>query len=468
MKKIVISIILMTILMLPSTVYAKVKIADVEYETLDEARIQAKEGDTITLLNDEDVTDSKYYAYYNFIFPDNVTLDLNGHTIITGFKSGAPTSVWLGNNLTIKNGKFDSKNNADYALFIGDIDETSNITLENIELTTGINIFNTLNATLKNVTAIGKTYYAVWLDEHATATIESGTFSSTKSTVVGITQAEDEDGNVTFKSELTIKGGTFNAEKGKLSLSEISEKYLPPIIKGGTYDFDVTEFIAEDYECTKKNDKFVVGLKEYDRDIIFDGNTNDLPLKVDTDELTKILLDTINNSEIDIDKKDIKITLEINDIKPTDETTKKMLDKIKNGTIANYFDVVINVIDKDTNKIIGNITELNNRISLSILIPDELKASEGYFRKYYILREHNGIIDIIEPTLSKDKTTLIFETDKFSTYALAYEDINNTEIDNPNTKDNLKENIILMSVFSSIAIIGIVYLIKKEKITKSL
>lgn len=466
MKKIIITIILTTFFILPSTVSAKVKIANTEYETLDEARIQAKEGDTITLLDDEDVTDSKYYAYYNFIFPDNVTLDLNSHTIFTGFKSGAPTSVWLGNNLTIKNGKFETKNNADYALFLGDIDETSNITIENIELTTGVNIFNTLNVTLKNVTAIGKTYYAVWLDEHATATIESGTFSSTKSTVVGITQAKDEDGNVTFKSELTIKGGIFNAEKSKLSLSEISEEYLPPIIKGGTYDFDVTEFVTEDYECTKKDDKFVVGLKEYDRDIIFDENSSNLPLKVDMEELNKILMDAINNTSINIDKKDIKVALEIKDITTSEETKSNMLSKIKNGTITNYFDITINVIDKDTDKVIGNITELNNKISLSILMPDDLKASEGYFRKYYILREHNGIIDIIEPTLSKDKTTLGFETDKFSTYALAFEDIKNTEIENPNTKDNLKENIILMSTFFSISIIGIIYLIKREKVSK--
>lgn len=468
MKKIMIMMILVAFFIFPNIVDAKVKVANTEYETLDEAIVQAKEGDTITLLDDEDVTDSKYYAYYNFLFPDNSTLDLNGHTIVTGFKNGAPTSVWLGNNITIKNGKFESKNDADYALFLGDIDETSNITLENIEVSTGINIFNTLNVTLKNVTATGQKYYAIWLDEHATATIESGNFSTKGIAVVGITQAKDEEGNI-FKSELIIKGGTFKAEKEKLSLSETDENYLPPIIKGGTYDFDVTEFVVEGYECTKQNDKFVVDIKEYDRDIVFDENIDNLPLKVNMDELNKILLDTINNTtEINIDKKDIKVALEINDTKPTEETTKKMLDKIKKGTIASYFDVSINVIDKNTNKVIGNITELNNKISLIILIPDNLKASEEYFRKYYVLREHNGIIDIIEPTLSEDKTTLMFETDKFSTYALVYEDINNIEIENPNTKDNLKENIILMSISSSIALIGILYLVKKGKMTKSL
>lgn len=466
MKKIIIIIILTTFFIFPSPAFAKVKVADIEYETLDEARVKAKEGDTITLLDDEDVTDSKYDAYYNFLLPDNSTLDLNGHTIFTGFKGGDPTSVWLGNNITIKNGKFETKNGADYALFLGDEEETSNITLEDIEVSTGINIYNTLNVTLKNVTATGQTYYAVWLDAHATATIESGNYKSNGVAVIGITQAKDDNGNI-FKSELTIKGGIFKSAKGKLSLSESSERYLPPIIKGGTYDFDVTEFITEDYKCTQKDDKFIVSLKEYDRDIVFDENSNNLPLKTDMEELHKILMDTINDTSINIDKKDIKVALEIKDATVPEETQNNLSSKIKNGTIANYFDITINVIDKDTNKVIGNITELNSKISLSILIPENLRANEGYFRKYYILREHNDIIDIIEPTLSNDKTTLVFETDKFSTYALAYKDVKNTEIENPNTIDNLKEDVILTSMFSSIAIIGIIYLVKKEKVSRS-
>jgi len=293
MKKIFISIILLVLMIMPSTVNAKVKIADTEYETFDEAVAQVKEGETITLLDDVDVSDSnKYGIYFNWLFPDNSTLDLNGHTIFTGVKGQAPNSVWLGNNITIKNGTFETKVGADYSLFLGDEIETSGIVLENITTTTGINIFNTLNVTLRNVKATGtERYYAVWLDEHATATIESGEFSSKGLATVGITTAEDG-----FVSELTLKGGIFKGEKGKFSLSEYGDAiYVPPIIKGGTYDFDVTEFVAEGYECKEKNNAFVVGLKEYDRDITVDENTTDIQIKVDSNEVNKILIDAINN-----------------------------------------------------------------------------------------------------------------------------------------------------------------------------
>lgn len=470
MKKIFIAVILMTFMIIPSTANAKVKIADMEYETLDEAITQVKEGETITLLDDVDVSDiNKYKDYFNWLFPDNSTLDLNGHTIFTGFKGGCPNSVWLGNNITIKNGKFETKAGADYALFLGDELETSNITVEDITVSTGINIYNTLNVTLKNVTATGQTYYAVWLDEHATATIESGEFSSNGVATVGITTAKDG-----FKSELTLKGGIFKGEKGKFSLSEAgNSKYLPPIIKGGTYSYDVSEFVPEDYECKAKDNVFVVSPKEYDREVAVDGELDEIKVKVENDDLTKILVDEVNKSnEVNVNKKDVRVTLNIKDVKPADDVTKKMIEKIKNGEIANYFDISINVIDKSTNSIIGNLTELENKIALSIEIPENLKPQEGYARKYYVLRDHNGVIDVIETKLSEDNKTLTFETDKFSTYALAYEDVEipkdeektDEKIENPATEDKLKYNVILMSGFAVIALGGILYLCKKESL----
>jgi len=36
---------------------------------------------------------------------------------------------------------------------------------------------------------------------------------------------------------------------------------------------------------------------------------------------------------------------------------------------------------------------------------------------------HNGVVEYLETTLAEDGKSLSFETDKFSTYALAYEDV---------------------------------------------
>lgn len=458
------------LLSFPIIVNAKVKIDNTEYETLDEAVEKVKEGETIVLLDDVDVTDTtKYGTYYNWLFPDNVTLDLSGHSIITGRNNSGPNSVWLGNNLTIKNGSFISKYKpsgmdvyyeADYALFIGDEIETSNITLEDLTVSTGINIYNSLNVTLKNVTATGKTYYAVWLDEHATATIESGNYKTKGVAVVGVTKTEE------FNSELTIKGGTFRGEKGKLSLSETNPKYLPPIIKGGTYDFDVTEFMAKDYVCTKNADKFTVALREFDRDVNIGEVKEDSKIKIESEKISQVLLDTLNSTkEIDVSNKDVNIVLNFEETKPEQSVVDSITKKIQDATITEFFDITIDIIDKSENKKIGNLTTLNDKIAFSIDISNTPKIQDGYIRTYYILRDHDGLIDIIRPTVSKDNKTLTFETDKFSIYALAYKDEKVVEVENPKTGDKII-NHVLIAIAMMVSIIGCILFLNKNAYTK--
>lgn len=471
MKKIVLFFTLL-LMLVPCEVMAKVRIADIEYETLDEAVQNVKEGEVITLLDDVDVTDKKYGAYYNWLFPDNTTLDLNGHTIITGWNEGYPSSVWLGNNLTIKNGSFKSYYKdtedgpylvANYALFLGDIVETSNITLENIDVNTGINIFNTLNVTLKNVTAVGKKYYAVWLDEHVTATILSGEFRSDGVAVVGITKNEE------FNSELIIEGGTFVGEKDKLSLSEQNADYLPPIIKGGTYDFDISEFVGEGYEVKKNGTKYVVDLikqptkpsrpsTSYDLDVVVEDKTKDEIINIDYDKISSILKEEVHNLDNGISERDIKVVLDVKDTNASETLVKEIL-KNNNVVINNFFDIKINIIDKYTNDIIGNLTELKNKIPISITIPEELITDKE--RKYYIFHEHEGEIEVIEPILSKDKKTLYFWTDSFSVYALGYEEMDDPDkLVNPSTEDEVLSDIVAMISSLLGGIISLIYLKK--------
>lgn len=482
-------------MMMPLFVSAQVKIDDTIYETLDEAVANVKEGETITLLDDVDITDtSKYDAYYNWYFPDGATLDLNQHTIFTGrilTKNGWITnSVFLGDHLTIKNGNFVSRyyvdeeeKDADYSLFVGDEITTSNITLEDLNVESGINIYNALNVTLKNVTTSGRDYYAVWLDEHATATILSGNYSTRGVTVVGITSTKD------FNSELTIKGGTFQAKKGKLSLSETSTntQYLPPIISGGIYDYDVTEFVKDGYVCKEQDGHFVVSEKEYDRDVHIDDQ-----YQVDQENIGKVLLDTIlSTKEISVDKKDIDIVLNIDETKVSESVSNHFQEAIKDGHIANYFDITIDVLEKSTNTSLGKLTTLNDKIVLGMMIPEEMKVLEGYTRTYYVLREHDGVIDILNTTLKEDGKSLTFATDKFSTYALAYVDVKKEEekppvedpseekpstgdktdtlepdIENPKTGDHIVSYIFIVGFFALAIVACHIYLNRRELLKK--
>ena len=101
----------------------------------------------------------------------------------------------------MKNGTFVSENRADYPLFIGD-GPTSNVVLEGITVGGGINVYNSRNVVLRDVTANAEgSYYAIWCDEGAFVTVESGSYSSKGAGVVGITASAPSD--------LTVNGGEF-------------------------------------------------------------------------------------------------------------------------------------------------------------------------------------------------------------------------------------------------------------------
>ena len=77
----------------------------------------------------------------------------------------------------------------------------------------------------------------------------------------------------------------------------------------------------------------------------------------------------------------------------------------------------------------GRITRLNTPISITIEIPDGLR---GENRAFAIVRVHDGKAEILEDQ-DNDPNTITILTDKFSTYAIVYQDNAGTADDNPNT-----------------------------------
>ena len=66
----------------------------------------------------------------------------------------------------------------------------------------GINVYNSRNVVLRDVAANAEgSYYAIWCDEGAFVTVESGSYSSKGAGVVGITASAPSD--------LTVNGGEF-------------------------------------------------------------------------------------------------------------------------------------------------------------------------------------------------------------------------------------------------------------------
>ena len=227
MKKLlsVVLALLMLAVMLPVTAMA----AEVEVSTYEQMKTAlATPGAYVKLTTDIDTTQITLTKKPDVVeAADNCTIDLNGFT----FKASNFTVVFEGNNLTIKNGKFDS-NGGSYALFVGDEGGSKNVVIEDIETTGGINFYNA-SATLRNVTSAGTNYYSVWCDEGSFVTIESGEYSSNGSAVLGMALLETP----AVKVDLTVNGGKFyvSGEQSLVLPSTAEKAHGTPSITGGTF-----------------------------------------------------------------------------------------------------------------------------------------------------------------------------------------------------------------------------------------
>ena len=151
--------------------------------------------------------------------------------------------------------------------------------------------------------------------------------------------------------------------------------------------------------------------------------------------------DAINNGE------DVKVDvyLEIEDISDTISASDK--EKIKasvtNADNIEYFDISLfkEISISGRSQGAASIHDLTTPLKLTIGVPKSFPAvADGYTRTYKVLRLHDGSVTVLPTTLNADGT-LSFETDKFSTYALAYTDTKKEEVttETPTTETSTTE-----------------------------
>jgi len=137
---------------------------------------------------------------------------------------------------------------------------------------------------------------------------------------------------------------------------------------------------------------------------------------------------------------EVKVYLKVEDISNAAPAEHKEEAEAKAGNdeIGMYLDI-------DLFKQVGTaaetpVTETSGKVAITITIPENLINTDASItRTYKIIRVHeeaNGqlITDVIEGVFNPDDNSFTFETDKFSTYALAYAD--STVPSNPQTGDN--------------------------------
>lgn len=220
--------------------------------SLEEIASSISEGNMIVLKKDLDYSNLTANSYNTIQFPDDTVLNLDGKTITS--VNGA--KLYSGNNLKIENGRFvglADQWGRTYGLQVWNMQEKmGNVEISDVVVEGGVNFYNLENVVLKNVTTNATNFYAVYGNMYTTITIESGEYTcgDNAKALIGY-KAKDTDGGVEVTNPsngLIITGGTF-ITNGKPLFHQAAD-HQNGIIYGGTFDCDVTAYLAPGKTCT--------------------------------------------------------------------------------------------------------------------------------------------------------------------------------------------------------------------------
>ena len=118
----------------------------------------------------------------------------------------------------------------------------------------------------------------------------------------------------------------------------------------------------------------------------------------------------------------VEITVKVAELaeEENSEMVAAVNEKVEGASLVGLYDITLPVTING--EAAGELSELAKPITLKLAIPEGLpEVAEGLERVYYVVRNHNGEVEVLNTTVNEDNT-ISFETDAFSTYALAYVD----------------------------------------------
>lgn len=240
-------------------------------------------------------------------------------------------------------------------------------------------------------------------------TLDKVIFSSDNEKVAKV----DVNGKVTAVSPGTARIDIVAGDMStyiNISVYKVESKELPTV--------DTTKPV-EEVKAGVSDESVNNTLKETTNDIIFavndpkNASTNaiDEETKVKVNEALK--LGKTISTEVKVQTKEDK---EISKEKVEKEIEKISAENKTEAIVCQYLDLSVALLADGTQ--LGNINELNKEVEFKVVLPKDL-VKDG--RKFYVVRVHDGIAKILATTLNDDGT-LSFKTNKFSAYAVVYED----------------------------------------------
>lgn len=416
---------------------------------------------------------SSNYALY--IQNETSTCTLNNGTIINSYDKGGRAVYINKATFIMNNGKVENKAAGSDGLVPAIEGHKVIINGGTIDAAgTGI------TATGSNVEITGGTIDTGWFGLHtryATVNPAEGKqvkINAGRAAIIAYSAPTDGKGN-------KIYGGTFVAPE--LMESKYVSDATNVEIHGGVFTSDVSDYVVDGKYAEKVGTNYEI--KEYSQNVEItpvdpSKEVEDTTVGLTQNEETEATLmeslegaitsnatlkDAVNNNNV-------VVVVDIASVKEDeldDEIVGEFEAVSKNLVVADYFDINVLVNDNNNNKL-GIIPELTKDIELVIVLPEKyINTDKNVNRTYYVIREHDGKVEILKDVeVSKDGKSIIFKSNKFSTYALAYEDkvIEDESIEDEAKKEELppKTGDINLSMFIGailISAIGLVIVSKK-------
>lgn len=165
--------------------------------------------------------------------------------------------------------------------------------------------------------------------------------------------------------------------------------------------------------CIQRND--------YVEDHVVSVNYADSVSKTD---VTKVVAN--DGKTVDLSNPSV-VLVPTGEIKEKDALPPKEVEVIENklptGAEAEmWLDLNVLVVDTDNgNEELGKVSQVNGKIKFSIDLPADVLTAVNRSRYVYVARSHDGVVDFLNVAIEDGRA--IFETDRFSTYALVVSDV---------------------------------------------
>lgn len=157
--------------------------------------------------------------------------------------------------------------------------------------------------------------------------------------------------------------------------------------------------------------------------------------------------------------KDVSVWLEVEEAQPSAEDAALVEAKLGDYELGMHLDVTLwKQLEGETEQ---KVTETAGKVSITFTVPEKLLNKDtSKVRSYKLIRVHDGAAELLDAEFDTAKNTVTFETDRFSTYTLVYQDA--AKGGSPDTGDAGIALYVGMSVLSAMGTAALVLNQKKR------